>query len=390
MSNSISQSVWNAEKQKAILQDLEAQAALDQQFATEVEEPADERAAIENEERLPAIGASTLSELRTQYQRRLREPIIDGLIRRGETLNVIGAPKVGKSWFAYQVAYAVATGGRFLDRFDCRRSTVLLIDNELHAETLAYRLDETGDALSVPIRDRDGILVHCLRGECRSFQTIADIIDNHTDHDIGLVIVDAFYRMLPPGVSENDNAGMTSVYNLIDQYAARIGAAWLNVHHSSKGNQGDKAITDVGAGAGSQSRATDTHAVIRPHQDDGVFVLDAALRSFAPIKPIGMRWTFPTWNVDVGVDTSRLETSQSRQSAAADDRKNDIKTKVVATLAGGRELSTDQLQEEIATLTDHYAKRLLPELVDEGHLLREERKIGRGKPYFYRLSEPEC
>lgn len=48
-------------------------------------------------------------------------------------------------------------------------------------------------------------------------------------------------------------------------------------------------LTDVGAGAGSQSRATDAHVVLRPHEEDGVAVLDAAVRSWPPIEPMCMR-----------------------------------------------------------------------------------------------------
>ncbi len=44
-------------------------------------------------------------------------------------------------------------------------------------------------------------------------------------------------------------------------------------------SQAGKAITDVGAGAGSQSRATDTHLILRPHEEKNCAVLDAAVRS---------------------------------------------------------------------------------------------------------------
>jgi len=43
--------------------------------------------------------------------------------------------------------------------------------------------------------------------------------------------------------------------------------SWRRAHHRQRAAQG-KAITDVGAGAGSQSRATDTHLVLRPHEEE--------------------------------------------------------------------------------------------------------------------------
>ncbi|MGI6417616.1 MAG: hypothetical protein ACOX1P_18335 [Thermoguttaceae bacterium] len=60
-------------------------------------------------------------------------------------------------------------------------------------------------------------------------------------------------------ISENDNAAIMSLYNVIDGYAARLNTAWVNVHHASKGDQSGKGTTDVGSGAGAQSRAADTH-----------------------------------------------------------------------------------------------------------------------------------
>ena len=56
------------------------------------------------------------------------------------------------------------------------------------------------------------------------------------------------------------------------------GAAWVNVHHASKGDQSGNSITDVGSGAGSQSLAADTHLIIRPHQDENVAVVEAVVQ----------------------------------------------------------------------------------------------------------------
>ena len=73
------------------------------------------------------------------------------------------------------------------------------------------------------------------------------------------------------------------------------------VHHTSKGNQGGKGITDVGSGAGSQSRACDTHLVLRPVDPDldGWLRMDAVTRSFPPaslsiLRRDGLVWTLST------------------------------------------------------------------------------------------------
>ncbi len=53
-----------------------------------------------------------------------------------------------------------------------------------------------------------------------------------------------------PETDENDDAAMCRLYNLIDAYAEQLGAAFILVHHTSKGNQSGKGVTDVGSGAG--------------------------------------------------------------------------------------------------------------------------------------------
>jgi hypothetical protein len=64
----------------------------------------------------------------------LRRPVIHGLLREGETMNVISAPKMGKSWLVTDLALSVATGRDWLG-FRCERGDVLILDNELHGET---------------------------------------------------------------------------------------------------------------------------------------------------------------------------------------------------------------------------------------------------------------
>ena len=84
-------------------------------------------------------------------------------------------------------------------------------------------------------------------------------------------------------MSENDNGKMAQLYNLLDRVANRLGCAFILIHHTSKGDQSGKSVTDVGAGAGSQSRATDAHLILRPHELESLFVLEGAVRSFPPL-----------------------------------------------------------------------------------------------------------
>lgn len=266
---------------------------------------------------------------------RMAEPLIDGLLRRGETCNIIAASKVGKSWLAYGLALSIVTGSRWLGRYRCQRGRVLIIDNEVHPATIAKRIPTVAKAMHMQANDYSGgIDIVWLRGQLRTLYEL-DWLVNSVSDEYSAIILDAWYRMIPPGHSENDNAAMAQCYNRIDQYASQTGAAWILVHHSSKGGQAEKRITDVGAGAGSQSRASDTHLVLREHKEPGHIVLDAAVRSFPPFKPIVLRWEFPVWVPDVGMDPTAMKGRHTYSEQRQSERDREGMVTILAALAEG-------------------------------------------------------
>lgn len=107
------------------------------------------------------------------------------------------------------------------------------------------------------------------------------------------------------------------------------------VHHASKGSQSDKRVTDVGSGAGAQSRATDCHMVLREHEDEGVTVLDAAVRSFAPVEPLALRWSFPIFIPDEFADARKLKGQLSHQEQKQVERDKEACHKIISALMAG-------------------------------------------------------
>jgi hypothetical protein len=244
--------------------------------------------------------------------------LVEGLLRRGETANIIAPPKCGKSWLTYGLALSVTTGRPWLDRYKTFQGRVLLIDNELHGETLAHRIPLVAAEMGITEGEYAQHLdVLSLRGNLMHLEELASVLKQRERGYYSLIIIDAWYRMIPVGVSENDNAGMTQLYNLIDQHAAATDSGWCLVHHASKGSQTDKSVTDVGAGAGSQSRAADAHIVLREHADENHAVLDAAVRSFPPLESVTLRWEFPLW-YPTDVSPRRLADAQQRKQKARD------------------------------------------------------------------------
>jgi hypothetical protein len=243
----------------------------------------------------------------------LRRPVIHGMLREGESLNIISGSKVGKSWLAVDLALAVATGGLWLNTFETVKGDVLIIDNELHPETTAFRIPKVAAARNINLDAFiDAVKVDNQRGRLTDLVAMEPYFAAIQPGQFKVIILDALYRLYPVGLDESDNAAFAGLYNRIDRHAMRIGCSFVIVHHASKGNQSGKAITDIGSGAGAQSRATDSHVVLRPHQEKDAAVVEGVVRSWPPLEPRCLRWQFPVWNLAPDLDPADLLPEHSR------------------------------------------------------------------------------
>jgi hypothetical protein len=312
----------------------------------------------------------TLEEMIRDYPQ-LRPPVVEGLLRRGETMNIIAAPKQGKSWLAHGLAFAVVDGFAWLDTFQCERGRVLVIDGELHPETISHRLPVAAAAMGMTHDYRERLEVWALRSKGMNLANLGDSIRRLEPDRYALVILDAWYRFLPPGISENDNAAIMGLYNLIDEYSSHLNAAWVNIHHTSKGDQSMKGTTDVGSGAGAQSRAADSHLVIRPHEEDGVAVVDIVTRSWPPVDSFAIRWDYPLWFLDRLADPQKLKRPGAEKQAANDAA---AKVEIVGALETYGSMTARRVRNR-TTLGQGRVDRILPILVREGLVVGREETI---------------
>jgi RecA-family ATPase len=160
----------------------------------------------------------------------------------------------------------------------------------LHENTTTYRYKEVSRAMAFETRFYNKNLTNIsLRGHLQDLHALKTLFAEFRPGLFKVIIIDAFYRILPDGTDENDNGAIAKLYNSLDIYAAQLKCAFILIHHTSKGNQANKSVTDVGAGAGAQSRAVDTHLTLRAHEDDDTVVMDAATRSWPPLKSMVLR-----------------------------------------------------------------------------------------------------
>ncbi len=258
---------------------------------------------------------SSLATLNSFYPER-KPVIIDGILRECETANIIAAPKTGKTWLVIQLAISIAMGKEWMGR-KCTRKKVLVIDNELHPTELVYRYNQVAAALGVTSEElEDSLFLYSQRGDLKSITSLSENIEDIRNLGVEVVIVDAFYRALPRGTDENSNSDIMALYNSIDIYAKSVNGAFILVHHTSKGSQVNKSVTDIGAGAGSQSRAADAHIALLKHLEKDAVVVKGVTRSFPAFEPFCIRQSFPLWAHDPSLDPRLLEGISDKEQAA--------------------------------------------------------------------------
>lgn len=245
----------------------------------------------------------TATQLKAKHKNKLNPHVIKGLVRASESMNIVAPPKVGKTFFTYNLAFAIATGAKWMNEYECTQGKVLILDNELHENLASFRLDLIAEKMHIPNKYSDYIHIKCCRGTNTNINDLGDIIKRARFIDPKVVIIDAIYRFFPEKFVENDNADWTRLYNTIDAYMMLMPrAAFIIIHHTSKGTQGGKDITDVGGGGGAQSRAADTHSILRSHEQENCYAYEAECRSFKKSR-IVVHNEWPIWTkIDLDPD----------------------------------------------------------------------------------------
>jgi hypothetical protein len=330
-------------------------------------DPADEYAAwgLGEPDATPKSSPLTARALLAEHPA-LRPVVVDGLLREGETMNIIGSSKLGKSMLVSSLFLSATTGAPWLVRNVAQRD-VLHFDNELHAQTLAFRIRQVASAMGLTLDDfGDRLRIESLRGRLRDIYWLKSYCEQLDRHP-GLIVLDSGYRFMPEGFDENDNAQMCQVFNLIDSIADTTGAAVALIHHTSKGLQADKSITDVGAGAGAMSRAADTHLILRPHEEPDCWVVEAATRSFKRLEPFVIRFAWPLYHLAPDLDPAALKRPAKRDSGKRPAPEYTTES-FVAAFVGETAKTEDQIvvAAEAVKLSGRKATRLLKAGIEEG------------------------
>lgn len=232
------------------------------------------------------------------------EPIVAGLLRRGEVGVLGGASKSFKSWAALDLALGVACGRPWMGR-DCGKGRVLLVNLELPEWAIRGRLRAVAEARGDHPAG-DSINVWTLRGHSVTEDDLRTPIAAGRIHDLALVIVDPVYRLLD-GRDENSASDINTLLGKLAGIALDTGAHILLPAHFAKGNAAAKDAQDRVSGSGVFARFPDSLVTLTRHEEDGAFTIESVLRTFAPAGPVVVRWEHPIFTPDPSLDPARLK-----------------------------------------------------------------------------------
>lgn len=234
-------------------------------------------------------------------------PLIDGIVRRGELLLVVGGAKTWKTWMGIHMACAIDAGSEFLGTYPTCKANVLYLDYELKKDTLRKRvcmsfpkLPETVDLVSLRGRKRPSLA-----------QLEALIVENGYD----VVFVDCLYET---GWirEENDNMMLAEDLRPIQEIAERTGCTIIIIDHTAKGGGKDKDIMDAARGGGVKGGKVDgvLQLVAYDGEEPGLVTVKTLVRDFPPAE------SFPVVRVQSNGTRLIIEPTDLRADAKADDR----------------------------------------------------------------------
>lgn len=301
--------------------------------------------------------------------------VIKGVLRDSEVCLVVASSKDGKSWFAGQLGWCVVTGTPFLG-LDVEKGSVLLIDNELPTREIDFRHSQITKALEHNPQPGEMTVVP-RRGKPCDVNLLASCILKMDLTGYRLIIIDALYKTIPDGKSENDNEAMGKLMNVLQYIAGATGVPIVAVHHATKGDQSHKSSLDMAAGAGSLGRSLDSLIAIRDHETEGYNVCEFKTRTNKPAEAISVSFDWPLWHATTLTPEVRRPKQGSAERREKDDKEAD--ELLLAALQNRPNLSEAQLVRSTgmgpSRVSRAVGRAIAAKTITEKKIRRQNRKV---------------
>ena len=324
----------------------------------------------------------------------LAPAIIDGVLRQGHKMLIAGPSKAGKSFLLMQLAVAIATGGKWIDHFECKEGKVVYINFEIDSNScynrivailvaLGYEPDKVKQQLA------ENLLIMNMRGKSEEIKELTPkLVKRLKKYQPNAVIIDPIYKIIMG--DENNASDMGKFCNEFDKLCNETGASVILCHHHSKGAQGNKKSMDRASGSGVFARDPDALVDVIPLdlskelrsslQDDGSFPfrMEFSLREFAYHEPVDLWFEFPLHKADKsgeladapaeGSAEANLQKSSKRQTAEERKQRLDDAYDSLNDFEDGESITVSRLA-NYSGMSYHTMKRAIDENTDRYSIL---------------------
>jgi hypothetical protein len=261
----------------------------------------------------------------------------NALVHRGDKVLLGAESKAGKTWYLIQKMLCIAAGIPFLGH-STTRGVVLYVNFELAPWAFAKRVKLVAESLG--LLDGQGrwrgappdFLVWNLRGvpggyDIENLVTVAEERIKRRGLDLAAVALDPLYKSYG-GRAENDAGDMAQVFETIERFGHRLGAAVFIAAHFAKGDSAGKAQIDRISGSGVMARDPDSILTLSKFKDaDNCYIFEATLRNMASPEPVVIEFAFPIWKV-------RPDLAATGKGYSLEDLANLLPTDPAAGLSG--------------------------------------------------------
>lgn len=183
------------------------------------------------------------------------EELIEGILRQGHKMLLVGPSKSGKSFSLIELCIAIAEGTKWMGR-RCKQGDVLYVNFELDRASCLHRFKDVYQTLGLTPNNANRIFVWNLRGKTPALdQLVPKLIRRAEKKKYIAVVVDPIYKVITG--DENSASEMAKFCNQFDKIADALGASVIYAHHHSKGAQGGKKSMDRASGSGVFARDPD-------------------------------------------------------------------------------------------------------------------------------------
>lgn len=209
------------------------------------------------------------------------QPILQGLFDHGDRVAIVGQSKARKSFYALQLAVAVATGTEFLG-VPTVKQNVLLVNGEIIGRAYKKRLRRMVAKLGIDPATLDGLVI-VNASENADVGGFAEILTLCKKQGAAVAVIDPAYLLLGDEIDQQQVKQSVRDMKLF----SADGVTLVCVYHATKGRMGDKQTVDRISGSGIFARDASTMLTLCEHasEPDHV-VVQAITRNYAPCEPM--------------------------------------------------------------------------------------------------------